>query len=76
MQKNIQRILFACFAVVATAAVFTLSVEDSRLESLRAHAAGDTKCVEVKNSDCKSPSTGTIYNGYTLRKIGEALEIE
>lgn len=74
MQKNIKRMLIASFAIVATAAIFSLSVKDSSLESLRANAVvdpGGTKCVETTNSDCKSPSTGTIYNGYKLRNIGE-----
>lgn len=68
--------LIGSFAVVATAATFTLSVQDSSIESLRAKALvnpgdGGTKCVETTNCDCKSPSTGTIYNGYKLRNIGE-----
>ena len=74
MQKNIKRILFGGFAIVATAAIFSLSVKDSSLQSLRANAVvlpGGTKCVETTNCDCKSPSTGTIYNGYKLQNIGE-----
>lgn len=75
MQKNIKRILFGGFAVVATAAIFTLNTNSSSLQSLRANAVeapGGTKCVETTNCDCKSPSTGTIYNGYKLKNIGEA----
>ena len=79
MQRNIKRMLIGCFAVVVTAATFTLSVKDSSLESLRANAFvlpedGGTKCVETTNCDCKSPSTGTIYNGYKLKNIGETIE--
>lgn len=76
MQKNIKRMLIGCVAVVATAAAFSLNVKDSSLESLRANAVvapgeGGTKCVATSNCDCKSPSTGTIYNGYKLKNIGE-----
>ena len=78
MQKNIKRMLFGSVAAVATAAIFSLSVNNSSLESLRANAIelpgdGGTKCVETTNCDCKSPSTGTIYNGYKLKNIGEAI---
>lgn len=81
MQKNIKRILFGGLAVLATVAIFTLSVKDSSLESLRANAVelpgdGGTKCVETTNCDCKSPSTGTIYNGYKLKNIGEVAEFQ
>lgn len=66
---------FASLAVIATTAVLTLSIKDSSLESLRANALeSDTKCVETTNCDCKSPSTGTIYNGYKLKNIGTEIE--
>jgi hypothetical protein len=80
MLQNIKRVITASVAVVATVAVFSLSATDSSLGSLRANATelppeeGGTKCVETTNCDCKSPSTGTIYNGYKLKNIGESLE--
>ena len=68
MKTNFKAILFSGFAVIATALVFTLSVKDSSLESLRANAA--IKCVSASNSDCRSSSTGNIYTGYKAQTIG------
>lgn len=74
MQKNIKRMFIGCVAVLATAAVFSLTVKNSSLESLRANAlidaSGDTKCVRASNCDCESPSTGTIYCGYKAKTVG------
>jgi len=61
-------ILFSGCAALMTAAVFSLSVKDSSLESLRANAA--IKCVVASNSDCRSSSTGNIYTGYKAQPIG------
>lgn len=68
MKTNVKTILFSGFAVIATAISFTLSFENSSLESLRANAA--TKCVEASNSDCRSSSTGNIYTGYKAQTVG------
>lgn len=80
MQKGMKRTLASGIALAAAAAIFTVSVKGSSLESLRANAQdtdlGGTKCVETTNCDCKSPSTGTIYNGYKLKNIGESLEVQ
>ncbi|MCT3745948.1 hypothetical protein BAS06_06665 [Elizabethkingia miricola] len=71
MKAKISTILFSGAAVLATGAVFTLSVKDSSLESLRANAlAAGTKCISASNSDCLSPSTGNIYTGYKAGTIG------
>jgi hypothetical protein len=81
MQKNIKRILVAGFATACTVVAFTMSVNNSSLQSLRANAqdqiiddsefaGAGTKCVEATNSDCKSPSTGQIYCGYKAAAIG------
>lgn len=69
--KNMKTILLSGFAVSATVVALSFSIKDNSLESLRANAklAGGTKCVETSNCDCKSPSTGTIYNGYKLTAI-------
>lgn len=69
-----KKVIFSGFALLMAAAIFTLSFNDNRLESLKADAYGDTKCVETRNCDCKSPDTGTIYNGYKLKNIGGEVE--
>lgn len=75
MNKKIKTTLLAGLTAIAAVAVFTLSVNDSSLESLGAEATG-TKCVQTTNCDCESPSTGTIYNGYKLKNVGSISELE
>lgn len=77
MQKNIKKMLAASLGLVVTAAIFSVSVEGSSLDSLRAKAVGGsggsgaagTKCVQTTNSDCESSSTGQIYIGYKKQPI-------
>lgn len=73
MQKNIKRMFIGFTAVLATAAIFSVTIKDSSLNSLRANAVASagTKCVQATNSDCKSPSTGNIYTGYKAQTIGQ-----
>lgn len=72
MKNKISTFILSGCAALAAVAVFTLSVKDSSLESLRANAklAAGTKCVAASNSDCLSPSTGNIYTGYKAGTIG------
>lgn len=75
MKTKIKSVILSSFAAAAAVAVFSFSVNDNSLESLSANAGG-TKCVEATNVDCKSPSTGTIYNGYKLQKISGNVQEE
>jgi hypothetical protein len=73
MNKYFKKFVFGGIAIVIAASIFTFNFQDNSLSSLSADASeviGDTKCVETVNCDCKSPSTGTIYNGYKLKDIG------
>lgn len=68
---SIKKLLFpisVASIVVAVIGLFTLKTNGNSLISLSASAGN--KCVERKNSDCKSESTGQIYIGYTKTAIG------
>ncbi|MDR2206370.1 MAG: hypothetical protein LBE36_09495 [Flavobacteriaceae bacterium] len=62
MNTIIKKVLFSGLIAVVTVAIFSLSVRDSSLESLKANAAGRTACLPSEGVDCAG--TGGIYINY------------
>jgi hypothetical protein len=71
MKTCIKKIAITGFVILASAVVFTISINDSSIDSLRANATREgtrCKCVQAANHDCRFGSS--IMVGYKVQCTG------